>query len=114
MDEMPHWQMFLVLVGLVAAWSGVILGAIRFMLTKNNATIAQRLSEIGKVADKNSSLEREILELKADLPLNYLRRDDFIRHEVIIDTKLDRTHDKIVNLWSTVEQLRKDLNKDAA
>lgn len=34
-------------------------------------------------------LERELLSLKADLPLNYVRRDDFIRVQSIIESKLD-------------------------
>ncbi len=34
-------------------------------------------------------LERELLSLKADLPLNYVRRDDFVRVQSIIESKLD-------------------------
>jgi hypothetical protein len=33
--------------------------------------------------------------MKADLPLSYERREDFIRHEVTILTKLDRLRDLI-------------------
>lgn len=34
-------------------------------------------------------IERELLALKADLPLNYVRRDDFVRIQSVIESKLD-------------------------
>jgi hypothetical protein len=43
-------------------------------------------------------MERSIGDIKADLPLNYVRKEDFIRHEVVINTKLDRLRDLIANL----------------
>lgn len=34
-------------------------------------------------------IEREIMGLKADLPINYVRREDFIRVQSIIESKID-------------------------
>ncbi|MDD5297649.1 MAG: hypothetical protein PHU46_12120 [Rhodocyclaceae bacterium] len=43
-------------------------------------------------------LEREILGLKAELPVNYVRREDYIRNQTIIEAKLDTVAAKIENL----------------
>jgi flagellar biosynthesis/type III secretory pathway M-ring protein FliF/YscJ len=40
-------------------------------------------------------VERELLKLKADLPLHYVRKEDAIRQEVVIHAKLDALADKI-------------------
>ena len=42
-------------------------------------------------------IERDILTLKADLPLNYVRREDYIRNQTIIEAKLDGLALKIEN-----------------
>lgn len=41
------------------------------------------------------TVERELLELKAALPIQYLRREDAIRQEVVIHSKLDALAAKI-------------------
>lgn len=41
------------------------------------------------------TVERELLELKANLPLQYMRREDAIRQEVVIHSKLDALAAKI-------------------
>jgi hypothetical protein len=93
-----HWELFLFLAGLVAAWSLIILGVQKVMTERSLKGLGEQIGEIRKYAEKNQILERQILELKADLPLNYVRKEDFVRHEVVINTKLDRLHDLIANL----------------
>ena len=93
-----HWQLFLFLAGLVAAWSLIILGALRSMLTRNAEILEARIEEVKRISEQNQGLERQFLELKADLPMNYVRKEDFIRHEVVINTKLDRLRDLIEDL----------------
>ncbi len=90
-----HWELFLFFAGLIAAWSLIIMAVLRFMLTRTFAGMEQRMAEIGRIAEKNQTLEREILEMKAELPISYVRREDFIRHEVAILAKLDRLRDLI-------------------
>ena len=40
-------------------------------------------------------IEREVLELKADLPMNYVRREDHIRFETVINAKLDALYSEL-------------------
>lgn len=42
-------------------------------------------------------IEREILTMKADLPVQYIRRDDYIRNQTIIEAKIDGLAMRIEN-----------------
>ena len=42
-----------------------------------------------RLENQQRDLERDLLGLKADLPVNYIRREDHIRFETTINAKLD-------------------------
>jgi biopolymer transport protein ExbB/TolQ len=42
-------------------------------------------------------IEREILLMKADMPIQYVRRDDYIRNQTIIEAKIDGLAMRIEN-----------------
>jgi biopolymer transport protein ExbB/TolQ len=42
-------------------------------------------------------IEREIMGIKADLPVQYVRRDDYIRNQTIIEAKIDGLAVRIEN-----------------
>ena len=44
------------------------------------------------------SLERNLMALKAELPVSYVRREDYIRNQTIIEAKLDNVVVRIENL----------------
>ncbi len=73
-----HWELSLFIVGLVAAWSLVIMGVFRWMQDRSTR-----------------KLEREFLEHCAKLPLEYVRKEDAIRQELVINAKLDALAMKI-------------------
>jgi len=89
------WQLFVFLGGLIAAWSVLIVAVLRTMFSAHCDDINGRLEGWGKNINE---LEKNFLELKADLPLSYVRKEDFVRFEVVINAKLDRVHDAIENL----------------
>ncbi|MBJ3229777.1 hypothetical protein JGB83_23460, partial [Salmonella enterica subsp. enterica serovar Stanley] len=39
--------------------------------------------------------EREFLEFRADLPLHYVRREDYLRGQAVLEAKLDALYSKI-------------------
>ena len=53
-----------------------------------------------------SSLERDFLRFQADLPLHYVRREDYVRGQSIVEAKLDGLATKIDNA-----QLRASMNE---
>ncbi|MDR2187003.1 MAG: hypothetical protein LBE62_03000 [Azonexus sp.] len=42
-----------------------------------------------------SALEREFLKFQADLPLQYVRREDYVRGQSVIEAKLDALYSKL-------------------
>ena len=110
-----HWQILSVVVVILVCWSGLIVLALRVMFSRSfddiNArivtfvgTVENKLKEFSERMDKRlcsfsstekacNDLQRELLELKAALPLEYVRREDFIRFEVGINYKLDKLRD---------------------
>ena len=120
------WQMFTALTFIITAWGMIILVVVRFAFVRFNKDLekrdktfdekiekrdlhfseklkerddcfAEKLSKVSSIEESNNRLVREVLEMKADLPLNYVRKEDFIRHEVVINTKLDRLRDLLVD-----------------
>jgi hypothetical protein len=63
------------------------------------AQLADRLTSMEQVNRDETiqwqRVERELLELKAELPHRYVMRDDYIRGQSIVEAKLDGLADKI-------------------
>lgn len=92
-----HWQIIVVTLGIVAAWSGVIILALRVMFTRSLKGLEKEIAKFGDTTKACSDLEREFLEFKADMPMKYVMREDFIRFEVGINVKLDKLRDLFVD-----------------
>jgi hypothetical protein len=91
----PHLQIFLALVTLMATWSVIILTVARMVLKKCVTNLETKINPLLGVPAECKRLEIEILKLKADLPLQYTRKEDFIRFEVVINRKLDKLRDLV-------------------
>ncbi len=68
----------------------------------NHQQVAGRLDAIEQ-ANRDETLqwqrvERELLHLKAEMPLHYVRREDYIRGQTVLEAKLDAAMAKIDNL----------------
>jgi len=84
------WPLFLFLTGVIAAWSLIIIATTRWILGR---CLLSYDKKIDGGAEAARQLEKDFLEMKASLPIDYVRKEDFIRHEVVINTKLDRLRD---------------------
>lgn len=69
------------------------------MRQANHQQLATRLDCIEAAnreeAGQWSRMERELLTLKAELPLQYVRREDYIRGQSVIEAKLDALGSKL-------------------
>jgi len=72
MIELMTWKAMLFLVGLIAAWSLIIIATLRWIQDRSTR-----------------KLETDFLKFQATLPLEYVRKEDAIRQEVVINAKLD-------------------------
>jgi hypothetical protein len=69
---------------------GLNLGAIRWLLMRNEAELGKRINDIKRDGrDFAHLIERELLQLKATLPVEYVRREDWIRFSNTLEAKID-------------------------
>ena len=95
MTMLLDWQLLLFLTGLIAAWSLVIIATVRWIMGRILVQYDRYLENQDQV---NRKLEKDFMKLKAVLPLEYVRKEDSIRQEVIINAKLDALAEKIDGL----------------
>ena len=80
---------------------GVIFGAFALVVRMLLAQVSKRLEEkLTHLATTAGKLERDAAELNRLLPLEYVRRGDYIRFIGTIDAKLDRLHERLDGLGS--------------
>ena len=64
--------------------------------------LGKELTRLNDAKDRNAAqiaqVERDLLELKADLPEKYVRREDYIRGQSLIESKLDGLAMKLENV----------------
>ena len=89
---MHEWQIIAVCAALVAATNVVVMAYVKNVVSKSISQIDQKFLDTQK---KVEQMEKQIYETKAELPICYVRREDFIRHEVAINAKLDRIYDRL-------------------
>lgn len=113
--QLEIWQLITLGITLFAGFAGAgkaLLGQTqrhldeRFQIQEdgrkaNHEATQTRLNAIEAVSREEASqwqrVERELLSLKAELPLHYVRREDYIRGQSVIESKLDGLAAKFEN-----------------
>lgn len=102
--QVDFWQLVLLLITFLGGCAGafkLLLSQMQRHLDDRFGAVDARLTGIEVVNKEEAAqwarVERELMELKADLPLNYVRREDYIRGQSIIEAKLDGLAVKIEN-----------------
>lgn len=110
--QIDFWQ----LVGLLLSGLGVVVGLLKFglMQAQKHQDVAhqQVMTRLDGLEQTNKQeaaqwqrIEREMLQLKADMPLHYVRREDYIRGQSIIEAKLDAVASKLETAQLRVAQI---------
>ncbi|KWO49246.1 MULTISPECIES: hypothetical protein [Burkholderia] len=103
--QVEFWQ----LVSMLATFIGLLIGAGKVLLVQIERHQAERdqnqekqikavLEQISRQADNTARLERDFLRFQADLPLQYVRREDYVRNQTVIEAKLDAIALRFENL----------------
>jgi len=105
--QLELWHLILLLIAFIgAAWAGfgVLLRQVdkrldaRFEAMESARRDAQKHwdRQFGDLAEANrreadgwQRLERDFLGWKAELPIQYVRREDYVRNQTVIEAKLD-------------------------
>ncbi len=89
---MYGWQIIAICATLVTACNVIVMAYVKYIITRSLSQIDEKHAENNR---KVEAVERQLYEIKADLPICYVRREDFIRNEVAINAKLDRIYDRV-------------------
>lgn len=88
-----NWQAMAWLTGIALAWTGFLIGIIRWLVARMIAHTQERIAAASKAAEEAKEAQRqhreEYLKFLGTLPLDYYRREDMIRFETLTHAKLD-------------------------
>lgn len=93
--QLELWHLVLMLFfffGAVGAFGQVLLGQIDKRLDERFDVQTSLLQGTTSKVDK---LERDFLEWRAELPIHYVRREDYVRGQTVIEAKLDALYNKL-------------------
>ena len=104
--QIEFWQLLTFLAGLLLAFLGFAFGAGRILLNQVDLRLNTRFAvleealrkhtdEEGKTAAQVRELERSFMKWQAEMPLQYVRREDFVRNQTVIEAKIDRVYGKL-------------------
>jgi hypothetical protein len=79
------WQLITLALSVGAAFAGVG----KALLWQYAQTFKNSLAEIKRDSDQWHELELKFYQHLADLPVSYVRREDYIRGQTVIEAKLD-------------------------
>lgn len=99
--DLQLWHLITLLLAFfacVAGFAKLLLQQIDARLNSRFTAQDQRLQQIHEDARNWQRIERDLLELRAELPDRYVRREDYIRGQSVIETKLDALALKIENV----------------
>jgi hypothetical protein len=87
---MTNWNALDTLAAALMAFMALNAGTVKWLFERHEHTIAEQLASLKREgSDFSHGVEREVLKLKAQLPLEYVRREDWIRFSSTLDAKLD-------------------------
>jgi hypothetical protein len=125
--QMELWQLITLLIAFFACIGGfgkVLMGqfekrlAVQFEAQETaraagakalRETIERYNAQVGQTAEQVKKLERDFLDWKADLPLNYVRREDYIRGQSVLEAKQDALYSETRLVQAHLEGLKGQL-----
>lgn len=96
--QIDFWQLAGLLVSLLLGFAGLALAAGRTLLAQVSRQLDIRFAAIEAGVGDVQRLEREFLRWQAILPLDYVRREDYVRGQTVIEAKLDAINTQITAL----------------
>ncbi|PLP96022.1 hypothetical protein CYD26_00510 [Pseudomonas sp. FFUP_PS_473] len=99
--ELPLWQLITAGVGLLGALLGLlklVVAAIERRLDQRFEVMDSRFEELAKDSDRLRQVEIGLERLRGEMPLHYVRREDFVRNQTVIEAKLDALALKLENV----------------
>ena len=101
------------IVFLALAFLGMLSGFGKLLLNQIDRRLEKRFDTIEKQGAEWQRLERDFLTFKAELPVHYVRREDYVRGQSTIEAKLDAIAAKTELVQLTVARTRRGADPGA-
>lgn len=85
MIEMPVWQLLASAVTLL----GMFAGLVKLLLSQMEGRLDERFELVAKDSERLRQVELDLVRLRGEMPLHYVRREDYVRNQTVIEAKLD-------------------------
>lgn len=106
-----------IVVGVLAAMGGAMWALGRLLVAQFTKLLDTRFQGQdekfdalvrGQEAERGNwqRIEHDLLELRAELPVSYVRREDYVRGQTVIEAKLDAIHVRVENVQIQVAQVQ--------
>ncbi len=96
---MMNWELIVLITTIVLALCGFMVATMKWLLDKYQAHLDSRFQSLEKAQEGEREqwqrIERDLLLLRAELPNEYVRREDWIRFGSTMEAKLDGLGAKI-------------------
>jgi hypothetical protein len=84
------WDTLATMATALMAFVALNAGTLRWLLERQESATGEQMASLKREgSDFSHEVEREVMKLKAQLPLEYVRREDWIRFSSTLDAKLD-------------------------
>lgn len=77
------------MAGLLLAFLGALTGIGRWLLAQFQKRIDDRFASLAEDARSWRQTERNLMELRAHVSEHYVRREDYVRNQSVVEAKLD-------------------------
>ena len=98
--NIEFWQ----LVGFLLSFLGVCWGFGKMLLSQFQAQQDERQKQQERLQGKVETMEKQLGEFNASLPMTYVLRDDYIRNQSILEAKLDNVAEKLTEIYKMESQ----------
>ena len=83
------WQLVTLVTTVAIALSGGFAFLFRQLLRQFEKRLGAKFEALESQSENWHRVERDLMQLRIDLPQQYVRREDYIRNQTVIETKLD-------------------------
>lgn len=87
--QVEFWQLLTFLVGLLLTFLGGVFAASKLVLKHFKESIEKIEKAVSNEAGHAERIEKELLRLRAELPVHYVMKNDYVRQQTIVEAKLD-------------------------
>ena len=93
---MMSWDALATMAAALMAFIALNAGTLRWLFERHESVQAEQIASLKREgSDFSHEIEREMMRLKAQLPLEYVRREDWIRFSSTLDAKLDAMRNEL-------------------